>query len=116
MRPLTTIPRTPDLQTSRVIWLLFGIPFPVIAIMAAVEGIALERARGLLYPAAVLGLFSAVHLSWLKTTRLSLCDAAVRYRALFLRKDIELSQIGRAKFQFGPNGAGPVQRIVLELH
>ena len=54
------------LQTSRVMWLLFGAPFPVIALLCAIEGVALERARGLLYPAIILGLISAVHLSWLK--------------------------------------------------
>ena len=104
-----------DLQTSRVMWLLFGVPFPVIAVLGAIEAIALERARGLLYPAVVLGLFSIVHLSWLKTARLSLGDAAVRYRALFVRKDIQLSEIARAKFEFGPKGMGPMQRIVFEL-
>ena len=32
-----------------------------------------------------------------------------------MRKDIQLSEINRAKFQFGPQGMGPMQRIVFEL-
>ena len=103
------------LQTSRVMWLLFGAPFPLIAVLCAIEAIALERARGLIYPAIVLGLFPSIHLSWLKTARLTLGRTAVTYRALFVRKDIKLSEIARAKLEFGPKGGAPMQRIVFEL-
>ena len=114
---MTGVPKNliSDLQTSRVMWVLFGAPFPTIAALCAIEAAALDCARGLILPAAILALFSIVHLSWLRTARLSLSNGTVRYRALFVRKDIQLSEIDRAKFEFGPKGAGPMQRIVFEL-
>jgi hypothetical protein len=103
------------LRTSRIMWLLFGAPFPTIAVLVAIEGLALERARGLLIPAVALGLFSLVHLSWLKTARLVIEDSAVNYRALFVHKEIRLVEIARAKFELSRQGFGPMQRIVFHM-
>ena len=107
------LPPIAILRTSRTMWILFGAPFPVIAIAAAIEAIIVNRV--LWIPAVVLGLFSAVHLSWLKTTSLSLTDHAVHYRALFVQKDILLTDIIRAKFKFGPKASGPMQRVVFDV-
>jgi hypothetical protein len=107
----------PPLETSRTMWILFGFPFPVIAVICAIEALALGRARGLWFPAIALGLISVVHLSWLKTARLELADGAVRYRALFVRKNLDLAEIVCARFEFGlkGRGLGPMQRMVFEL-
>src|SRR5437773_1378616 len=91
-------------KTSRTMWILFGAPFPIVAAASAIGALILDR--GFWFPAIVLGLFSSVHLSWLKTTRLSLISDVVRYRALFVRKEIKISEIVRAKFEFGPNPLG----------
>lgn len=96
-------------------WILFGALFPIIAGACAIEAIFLERAHGLWFPAIVLTLFSSVHLCWLKTARLILTDDEVRYRALFFRRDVKISEIARAKFEFGPKAFGPMQRIVFDL-
>jgi len=39
----------------------------------------------------------------------------VHYRALFVRKNIQTSDIAQAKFEFGPKGTGPMQRIVFVI-
>jgi hypothetical protein len=96
-------------------WILFGAPFPTIAILAAIEASVLERARGLWIPSIILGIFSLVHLSWLRTAKLKLTKDAVQYRALFVQKQISLSNIVRAKFEFGRSGTKPMQRVSIEV-
>jgi hypothetical protein len=100
------------LRTSRTMWMLFGLPFPAIAAMAAIGAIFLNS--GLWFPAVILSLFSSVHLSWLGTTTLIRTQDAIHYRALLVRKDVPLSEVVRAKFEFGPKPIGPMQRIVIE--
>jgi hypothetical protein len=104
---------TAILKTSRAAWVPFGLPFPTVALASAIAAIILDR--GLWFPTIVLGLVSAVLLSWLNTTRLVLTEQAVHYRALFVRKDISLSSIIGAKFEFGPKGMGPMQRVVFKV-
>jgi hypothetical protein len=95
-------------------WILFGAPFPVGALGAAILAIFLDS--GFWISAIGLGLFSTVHLSWLKTARLAFTDQLVHYRALFVRKDISISSILRARAEFGFKGVGPAQRVVFEVY
>ena len=104
-----------ELSTSRTMWILFGAPFPTIAILAAIEASLLERARGLWIPAIILGIFSLVLLSWLRTAKLKLTRDAVQYRALFVRKQIPLSKIVRAKFEVGPTATKQMQRVSIKV-
>jgi hypothetical protein len=105
--------RVTVLKTSRAMWILFGAPYPTVALMAAVAAVVTDR--GFWIVAIVLGLFSAVLLSWLRTARLVLTDQAVHYRALLVRKDLPLPNIIGAKMEFGIKGSGPIQRVVFDV-
>jgi hypothetical protein len=101
------------LETSRITWVLFGLPFPAVAALAAVSTVVLDP--GFWFPAVALGVFSTFHLAWLRTARLTLTDKDVSYRALFVSRRLQLAEIERARFEFGPKGTGPMQRVIFEL-
>jgi hypothetical protein len=89
-------------------WAIFG------SIMggAALLGVTVAIAEPTFWPPTfVMGLILAVVLSWLGTTTLTLEDDAIRYRSLFIKRDIPLIDVAKAEFTFGFSDFKPYQRV-----
>jgi hypothetical protein len=107
-----TAPRT-VLRTSPMMYALFGGIIGAVFILAVFVAIAKEP--GFWFPTTVMGIILAGILSWLATTTLTLSGDVVRYRSLFVSKNVRLADIVRAKFSVGFISFKPYQRLVLTV-
>lgn len=54
-------------------------------------------------------------LSWMAMTSLTLASESIHYRSLFVRKDVQLSDIVKVAFIVGFSSFKPHQRLVLTI-
>jgi hypothetical protein len=61
------------------------------------------------------GIVLVSFLAWMATTTLTLASDCVHYRSLFVKRDVPLADVVRAKFRAGFSGSKPFQRLVLTV-
>ena len=94
------------------------------ALFCGVTGTAIAAAAGAAitqeepwfwFPAAVLTLVMAGLICWLATTTLRLAGNVIRYRSLFVAKDIPLPDIAGVRFVYGFESGRRYQRLMVTI-
>jgi hypothetical protein len=60
--------------------------------------VAIAKEPALWMPTAIMVAVLAVFVSWMATTSLTLTEDTIRYRSLFVAKDVLLSEVVKANF------------------
>jgi hypothetical protein len=103
----------PVLRTSATMYALFGGISGAVFMLATLVTITKEPTFW--FPTAITGGILIAFLSWMATTSLTLASESIHYRSLFVRKNVQLSDIVKVAFIVGFSSFKPHQRLVLTI-